>query len=333
MPTLLNDVRSTISSSNDASSRNNPRFELCNISKKTKKSSDLLYKNRSVRIKKKKEHGHSRGVTKQKKYSNRLSTSPHRPKLDDEARANILFQAHLTTTSRKAPKNFSPKVIRTAALCSPRHFMEEQASLKSINDAINKVDMYNSRKKVNMGRGITEKNYNNDFDKNRKKNLVKTTYRSDVRQVKVTKKKKSMLATVKARAPTVEILTRKKEKAKDLQLKTQEYDRKYETVKQKEKKAFVAWLDNLGNKPNPGSVPMNKQHRKAIQKAVKQTGLTKERAVTRNQLLALFNAFLKAGAGQYAFVDLATDCSFAPVNNNDGILDLLPFTIIIRHCV
>lgn len=155
-----------------------------------------------------------------------------KPKLSAEARANILFQAHLTTTEHKAPENFSPKVIRKAALCSPRHFLDERASFRSV---------------------VPE-------PPRKSKSNGKLSSRRQVHEVHVTKKKKSMLATVKTRAPMVEVVTKKVKKDKELNDRTRDYDRKYETARQREKKEFSTWLDRLGTAVDPGSVPMDKRY-------------------------------------------------------------------------
>ena len=119
-------------------------------------------------------------------------------RLDVNARANILFQAHLTTAGQKAPKGFSPKVIRKAALCSPRHFKEERATFKSV------------------GLDVPTKTRADG----------KRTSRREVQDVYVTKKKQSMLATVKTRAPMVEVVVKQRAKEKELEERASEYDQK-----------------------------------------------------------------------------------------------------------
>jgi len=218
-----------------------------------------------------------------------VKTSPHKgsrskPRLTDEGRANILFQAHLTSTSHKPPKNFSPKVIRKAALCSPRHFLDEKAAFRS----------------VTSGGGAAK--------------------RREVLNVHVSKKKRSMLATVKTKAPMVEVVTKRRSKERDLKLRGRDYDRKYETSQQREKKEFISWLDKLGTNADPGIVPMDRRYRKTLEKAVRETSKSKERSIVKSELTQMFNSFLLAGAGQHEYLDLANHVPRPKEGNEDGSL-------------
>ena len=133
------------------------------------------------------------------------SSSPRGRRMSADARANILFQAHLTTTRQKPPPNFSPKVIRKAALWSPRHFMEgERETFRTARPEMVRKTRSDGRRSARRDAsiGVSE-------------------------AVVVSKKKKSMLATVKTRAPMVEVVTKRRNKEQDLHRKAKDYDRKY----------------------------------------------------------------------------------------------------------